>query len=86
MAFVLTAEQVASLTVYVDRGDFATVEEAASHLIDERLAELALEEADDMAWARPLVDEALTEVVAGKVITREEHEARMKARLAALKD
>jgi antitoxin ParD1/3/4 len=76
---------VASLTVFVDRGDFATVEEAASHLIDERLAELALE-ADDMAWAQPLVDEALAEVAAGKVITREEHEARMKARLAALKD
>ncbi len=85
MGVVLTAEQVASLTVFVDRGDFATVEEAASHLIDERLAELALE-ADDMAWAQPLVDEALAEVAAGKVITREDHEARMQARLAALKD
>jgi antitoxin ParD1/3/4 len=86
MSMILTAEQVARLTVYVERGDFATVEEAASHLIDERLAELALDEIDDMAWSKPLVDEALAQEAQGKFITREEHEARMTARLAAMKD
>jgi hypothetical protein len=38
---------------------------------------------DDMAWAKPLVDEA--EVARGAVISLEEHEARTDARLAAMR-
>ena len=43
------------------------------------------EEADDLAWAKPYVDEALADVAAGKVLTRQEHEARMDALQASLK-
>ena len=47
--------------------------------------EHAIEEHDDLAWARPHVDDALTDVARGDVISREEHRARDAARLAALK-
>ena len=53
--------------------------------IDEALVERALEEGDDMAWAKPYVDEALAEVARGEEISIEEHKARNAARLAALR-
>ena len=70
------------------RGDFASVEEAARQLIDDRIAELAHDEGDehdDMAWAKPLVDEGLAALERGDFITLEEHRARNAARLAALR-
>jgi antitoxin ParD1/3/4 len=85
MTITLTPDQEARLKTRVESGDFASVEEAARQLIDEALAERALEESDDMAWAKPYVDEALAEVERGEVITLEEHEARNEARLAAMR-
>ena len=67
------------------RGDFASIEDAARQLIDEALSERAREEEDDMAWAKPLVDEGLTAFERGDFITPEEHRARSAARLAALR-
>ncbi len=81
----LDPDQEARLKNRVARGDFASVEEAARQLIDEALVERALEESDDMAWAKPYVDEALTEVERGEVITLEKHEARNDERLAAMR-
>jgi antitoxin ParD1/3/4 len=75
----LNPDQEARIKTRVASGDFASVEEAARQLIDEALVERALEEDDDMAWAKPYVDEALVE------ITLEEHKARNAARLAALR-
>lgn len=86
MTISLTPEQQAWLSAHVARGDFASVEEAARQLIDERIAERALEEGDDLAWAKPYVDEALAAVARGDVLSREEHRARNTARLDALKD
>jgi antitoxin ParD1/3/4 len=85
MPISLTPEQQAQLGAYVARGDFSSIEEAASHLIDERIAERALEEGDDLAWAKPYVDEALQDVSQGNVLSRAEHQARNVSRLAALK-
>ena len=84
MTITLDPDQQAWLEARVASGDFASVEEAARQLIAERIAEVALEESDDMAWAKPYVDEALAEVERGEVITLEEHEARNDARLAAM--
>ncbi len=42
------------------------------------------EEDDDLAWARPLVDEAGSDIERGDVMTLERHRARNAARLAAL--
>jgi hypothetical protein len=38
-----------------------------------------------MAWAKPYVDVALAQVERGEVMTREEHETRIEARLAAMR-
>jgi antitoxin ParD1/3/4 len=85
MAITLTPEQETWLQTHVARGDFPSIEEAARQLIDERIAEHELEENDDMAWAKPYVDEGLAALERGDVITLDEHKARNAARLAAMK-
>ena len=85
MTINLNPEQEARIKTRVAVGDFPSVEEAARQLIDEALVERALEESDDMVWAKPYVDEALAQVERGEVITLEEHEARNDARLAAMR-
>jgi len=53
-------------------------------LIDDRIAELAHDagdEHDDMAWAKPLVDEGWAAFECREFITLEEHRARNAARL-----
>jgi antitoxin ParD1/3/4 len=88
MAISLSPEQQAWLLAHVERGDFASVGEAARQLLDERIAERIAErmaeESDDLAWAKPYVDEARAGVARGSVISREEHSARNAARLAAI--
>ena len=85
MTISLTPDQHAWIVEQVERGKFASVEAAASQLIDERIAELASDD-DDLAWAKPLVDKALADVAAGRTVTLAEHRARNRARLATLKD
>ena len=85
MSITLTPEQQAWLRAHVERGDFASIEDAVRQLIDERIAEIAAEESDDLAWAKPYVDEAIADVARGDVMTLAEHEARIDARLAAIK-
>jgi antitoxin ParD1/3/4 len=85
MTITLNPEQEAWLETRVASGDFASVEAAARQLIDERIAERALEDGDDLAWAKPYIDEALAEIARGEEITLEEHKARNAARLAALR-
>jgi antitoxin ParD1/3/4 len=85
MTTALTAEQQVWLEAYVACGDFPSIEDAARQLLDERLAERAAEEEDDLSWAKPYVDEALAAVARGEVMTLDEHKRRNAARLAALK-
>jgi len=88
MSTTLTPEQETWIKAHVAIGDFASVEEAARQLIDAQIAELANDEGDehdDMAWAKPLVDEARADIARGDVSTLEEHRARNAARLAALR-
>ncbi len=85
MTITLTPEQEAWLKAHVACGDFSSIEDAARQLIDERIAARAAEESDDLAWAKPCVDEALADVERGDVITLEEHEARTDALLSAIK-
>jgi len=89
MIVTLTPDQEASLSALVAAGDFASIEEAARALLDDRIAELADDAAgehDDMAWAKPYVDEARADIARGDVITLDEHRARNAARLAALRE
>jgi antitoxin ParD1/3/4 len=84
MTITLHPEQRAWLESRVASGDFASVEEAARQLIDDRIAELELE-ADDLAWAKPYVDEAIAAVERGEYVSLEEHRAHMASVLASLK-
>ena len=88
MPITLTPEQETWIKAHVATGDFASVEEAARQLIDDRISELANDEGDapdDMAWAKPLVDEARAAIARGDVLTLEEHRARNAARRVALR-
>lgn len=71
------------MQAHVATGDFASIEEAARQLIDERIAEIAAEDDDDLEWAKPLLDEARASIARGDVLTLEEHRARNAARRAA---
>jgi len=84
MTITFRPDQEAWLKSRVANGEFASVEDAARQLIDERIAECAAEECSDLAWALPYVDEALAEVARGGAMPLEEHEARTDARLAAM--
>jgi antitoxin ParD1/3/4 len=86
MDIALTPKQRAWIDAHIARGDFTSVEHAARQLIDERIAERAAEEqVDDLAWAKPYLDQALGDVAAGRILTLGEHEARMDAILTAMK-
>jgi antitoxin ParD1/3/4 len=85
MLITLTPDQEAWLQAHVARGDFASVEEAARRLIDERIAERAAEDGDDLAWAKPYVEEARAAIARGDAITLDEHKSRNAARLAGLR-
>jgi antitoxin ParD1/3/4 len=84
MTITLDPEQEAWLKSRVASGDFASVEEAARHLIDDRIAELEIED-DDLAWAKPHVDEAIGAVERGEFVTLDVHTAHMAWVLASLK-
>jgi len=66
MPITLTQAQEFRLRAYVERGDFGSIEEAALCLLDERLDERDFGTEDDLTWAKPLIDEALADLEAGK--------------------
>jgi antitoxin ParD1/3/4 len=80
----LTPEQEAWLAARVAKGDFASPEAAALRLLDASMADYAGIEQDDLAWAKPYVDEAIAQVDRGDVLTVEEHDARIDALMAKL--
>jgi antitoxin ParD1/3/4 len=84
ITLTLTPEQEAWLQAQVAAGDFATVEEAARRLLDDRIAQIASrDEDDDLEWARPLLDEARASIARGESLTLEEHRARNVIRRAS---
>lgn len=85
MTITLSPEQQAWIKAHVDRGEFSSIDDAARQLIDERIAERMAEEKDDLAWAKPYVDDAYADATHGNVIGREEYRARNAARLARFK-
>ena len=84
MTISLHPDQETWLKARVASGDFASVEAAAQQLLDERIAERALED-DDLAWMKPLVDEGIAALERGDVLSLEEHRARNKALLDSLR-
>lgn len=75
-----TPEQQAWLDAHIASGEFASTDEAIAYLIDTAIAD----ETDDLAWAKPLVDEARDAVARGEYITLEQakaHHAELRAKL-----
>jgi antitoxin ParD1/3/4 len=85
ISITLKPEQEAWLKAHVTTGEFASVEEAARQLIDDRITEISEAEDDEMDWAKPFFDEARRAIARGETITLEEHRARNAERLAALR-
>ena len=86
MTVTLSPDQLAWIEARVAKGDYLDVDEAVRDLLATGIAEHEEAETDDMAWAKPLVDEALAELKRGEAMSLEEFEARMDARMAALGD
>ena len=84
MSITLSPDHQAWLAARIESGEFASVDDAMRQLIEERITERMLE-GDDLAWAKPYVDEALAGVARGEVITHDEYRARNITRLAALR-
>jgi antitoxin ParD1/3/4 len=78
MQITLTPEQQAWLESKVAAGEFDSVEAAALGAIMNSMAA----EIDDMAWAKPYVEEARAAVASGRVLTLDEHRARIARQLA----
>ena len=86
MTVTLSPDQLAWIEARVAKGDYPDVDEAVRDLLATGIAEHEEAGTDDMAWAKPLVDEALAEIERGEGMSLEEFEARMDARMAALGD
>lgn len=81
MNITLPRVQQEWLEALVAKGEFASVEDAVQRMIADRMAF----DADDMAWAEPLVADGRSAAARGEVFTLEDHEARMDELLRTLK-
>jgi antitoxin ParD1/3/4 len=81
MNITLPPEQQKWLEAEVKAGRFASVEDALATAV----AELMGSEQDDLAWAKPYVEEARASVARGDVISGEEFFERLARRLETLK-
>jgi antitoxin ParD1/3/4 len=77
----LGAAQQEWIEARIAKGEFASVEDAVQQMIAERMAI----ETDDLAWAKPYIDEARAAIANGDVMTIEEHRTRMGKLLESLK-
>ncbi|MBI1981462.1 MAG: hypothetical protein HYS63_07920 [Methylocystis sp.] len=73
MPITLTAEQEAWFRAHVARGDFASVEEAARQLIDERIAERMAQEARRALPVGALSDADLDSIAQTEMDPRHRH-------------
>ncbi len=81
MIITLPREQQEWLEAQVRAGFYESVEEAVASIVAEHMHL----EADDLAWAKPLVDEALASLDRGEGMTLDEYRARMDERFGKLK-
>jgi antitoxin ParD1/3/4 len=84
MVIILTPDQEAWIQSPVASSSFASVEEATRQLIDAQIAQRELD-GDDLAWAKPHVDEGIAALERGEFMTLDEHPTRNRAWIAALR-
>lgn len=80
MNVALRREQQEWLEELVKSGAYDSIEEAVASILSQHM-DLDI---DDLAWAKPLVDEARASIARGEVMTLEEHRARMEKRFGKL--
>jgi antitoxin ParD1/3/4 len=73
----LPKEQLEWLEAQVAAGHFASIDEALAIAV----ADLKALSEDDLAWARPYVEEARASIARGDVISREEFFRRLNAKI-----
>ncbi|MGD9885152.1 MAG: type II toxin-antitoxin system ParD family antitoxin [Reyranella sp.] len=76
MTITLPREQQEWLEAQVAAGHYDSVEQAVASIVAEHM----LLEIDDLAWAKPLVDEARESPAGGEGLSLEEYRARMTER------
>jgi antitoxin ParD1/3/4 len=82
MNIKLPPDQEQWLNARVADGEFVSPEAAVRQMIAERMAL----ESDDLAWAKPYVDEARAAIARGEFVSLEEAIADIDAQIASLKD
>lgn len=80
MTITLPREQQEWLEAQVKAGTYDSIDEAVASIVAERMHL----DIDDLAWAKPLVDEALAAADRGEGMTLEEYRTRMVARFGKL--
>ena len=75
MTITLSPDQLAWIEARVARGDYPGVDEAVRDLLAAGIAEHEAFGDDDMAWAKPLVDEALAAIERGEFTIVEDTDA-----------
>ncbi|HAH11603.1 MAG TPA: hypothetical protein DCL54_10900 [Alphaproteobacteria bacterium] len=85
MTITLTPTQEAWLNACVARGEFNTIEDAVRAMIDAVIAAQAASDDDDMAWAKPFIDEADAAIARGEVVPAAVAKERVATLLAKLR-
>jgi antitoxin ParD1/3/4 len=81
MNIKLPPEQQEWLEAQVAAGNYASVDEALAVAV----ADLMAIHSDDLAWAKPYVDQARAAVARGDVLSGEEYFKRLNARLESMR-
>jgi antitoxin ParD1/3/4 len=81
MNITLPREQQEWLETQVKAGAYDSIDDAVATIVAQHI-DLDI---DDMAWAKPLVDEARASIAKGEGMTLEEHRARIAAKLESLR-
>jgi antitoxin ParD1/3/4 len=82
MSITLPREQQEWLEAQVRYGAYDSVEDALASIIAQQMV---LDIDDDLAWAKPLVDEGRAAIERGEGMTLEEHLRHIDAKLESLK-
>ena len=80
MNITLPREQQEWLEAQVKAGAYDSIDDALSQFVAEHMEP----DIDDLAWAKPLVDEARSSIARGEGMTLEEYRARMTERFGKL--
>lgn len=80
MTITLTPDQIAWLAAQVAAGRFPSLDAAARTIIDERMQI----EADDLDWAKPLLDAARAGIARGEVTSLADVQQRLADRIGRL--